>query len=305
MKERRLGKGRIVWGKPLGEVLAEEGVAPDFEYRGKGEDASLGFIHHTASNAEIYFLSNRRERDESAECIFRVSGKRPELWDPVSGATRSVTAFRHSGDRTSVPLEFAPYGSWFVVFRQPIGKEVNGTASSNFPVYVNAQELSGSWAVSFDVKWGGPAQVAFAKLVSWTQRPEEGIKYYSGTATYRKSFDLGKALQGTRMRIALDLGDVRYVAQVKLNGKDLGAVWTKPFRVEITGAVKPTGNLLEVEVVNLWVNRILGDAGLPPEKRYARTNVAYKKDEPLVESGLLGPVRLLSIDNREMVSLDP
>ena len=302
VKERRLGKGRIVWGKPLGEVLAEEGVAPDFEYRGKGEDASLGFIHHAANNTEIYFLSNRREQNESAECIFRVSGKRPELWDPISGATRPLTAFRQSGGRTSVPLEFAPFGSWFVVFRQPIGKDVNGTAGSNFPVYANAQELSGPWTVSFDEKWGGPAQAAFTQLVSWTERPEEGIKYYSGTATYRKSFDLGKALQGTQKRISLDLGDVRYVAQVKLNGKDLGAVWTKPFRVEITGAVKPTGNVLEVEVVNLWVNRILGDAGLPPEKRYAHTNITYKKDEPLVESGLLGPVRLLSIDNREMGS---
>jgi hypothetical protein len=305
VKERQLGRGRIVWGKPLGEVLAEEGVAPDFEYRGKGEDASLGFIHYTVSNTEIYFLSNRHEQDESAECIFRVSGKRPELWDPVSGATRPVTAFRQSGGRTSVPLEFAPYGSWFVVFRQPIGKEVNGTASSNFPVYANAQELSGPWTVSFDEKWGGPAQAAFTKLVSWTERPEEGIKYYSGTATYRKSFDLGEALRGGQERIALDLGDVRDVAQVRLNGKDLGPVWTKPFRVDITEAVKPTGNVLEVEVVNLWVNRILGDASLPPEKRYTHTNITYKKGEPLVESGLLGPVRLMSTNNREMGSPVP
>ncbi len=152
--------------------------------------------------------------------------------------------------------------------------------------------------MSFDPKWGGPASAEFPKLLSWTVRPEDGIKYYSGTATYRKSFDLPPALQGAHARVALDLGEVKYAAQVRLNGKDLGPLWTKPFRVEITDAVKPAGNVLEIDVANLWPNRIIGDSRLPPERRYTHTNVVYNQDTPLWESGLLGPVRLELIEGK-------
>jgi hypothetical protein len=177
-----------------------------------------------------------------------------------------------------------------------MAQDAHGTATRNFPVYKNDQELSGPWTVSFDPKWGGPAKAEFAELVSWTRRTEEGVRYYSGTATYRKSFDLPAPLLNRQRRIALDLGEVKHVAQVRLNGKDLGVVWTKPFRVEITGAVKPSGNQLEIDVVNLWPNRIIGDAALPPERRFTRTNITFKKDDPLLESGLLGPVRLQVIE---------
>jgi hypothetical protein len=104
-------------------------------------------------------------------------------------------------------------------------------------------------------------------------------------------------MRGAQARIALDLGEVKYIAQVRLIGKDLGPLWTKPFRVEITSAVKPSGNVLEIDVVNLWSNRVMGDAQLPPEKRYTRTNISYKKGEPLMESGLLGPVSLQLIES--------
>ena len=195
-----------------------------------------------------------------------------------------------------MPLELPPYGSLFIVFRRGLGPNVNGTARKNFPVYVDTQKLDGPWVVRFDPQWGGPAKAEFAELTSWTERPEAGIKYYSGTATYQKSFDLPLALRGSPVRIALDLGEVKYVAQVRLNGRDLGPLWTKPFRVEITSAVKPAGNMLEIDLVNLWSNRVMGDALLPREKRFARTNITYKKGEPLMESGLLGPVRLQVIE---------
>lgn len=291
VKERNLGKGRIVWGKPIQEVLTSAGIAPDFEFQGRA-DASLDFIHRSAGGAEIYFVTNRKERQELAECTFRVTGKRPEIWDPVTGDTRPAQAFKQVVGRTTLPLDFAPYGSIFVVFRQPIEAKVNGTAARNFPVYTDSEELSGPWTVSFDPKWGGPAKAAFAELVSWTTRPEEGIKYYSGRATYRKSFDLPEPLRNSPRRLALDLGEVKCVARVRLNGKDLGVLWTKPFRVEITQAVKPSGNVLEIDVVNLWPNRIIGDAALPPDKRFTRTNISFKKDDALLESGLLGPVHL-------------
>ncbi|MGD1101914.1 MAG: glycosyl hydrolase [Terriglobia bacterium] len=330
VKERSLGKGRIYSGESLREVFAQQSIAPDFVYRSSANGALLDFLHRSQADAEVYFLSNRNDRDERAECTFRVSGKRPELWDPVTGESRPAAAFKQADGRTSVPLEFAPYGSLFVVFRQPMGVDVRGEASRNFPVYSNGQEIQGPWAVSFDPQWGGPADgrgvapgfsparaalptlsgqvpdgatlkdpasVEFEKLISWTERSEDGIKYYSGTATYRKSFDLPLALRGAHARVALDLGDVKYVAQVRLNGKDLGPLWTKPFRVEITDAVKPSGNVLEIDVANLWPNRIIGDSRLPPERRYTHTNVVYKQDTPLWESGLLGPAKLELIED--------
>jgi hypothetical protein len=298
IKERSLGKGMIYSGKSLAEVFAQQSLAPDFAYRSSVPGASLDFLHRTEDDAEVYFISNRKDRDEQAEGTFRVAGKRPELWDPVTGESRPAAAFKQAGGRTSVPLEFAPYGSLFVIFRQPMSADVQGQASRNFPLYSNAEDLQGPWAVKFDPRWGGPASADFEKLISWTARPEDGIKYYSGTATYRKLFDLPPALRGAHAKVALDLGEVKYVAQVRLNGIDLGPLWTKPFRVEITNALKPSGNVLEIDVANLWPNRIMGDSRLPPEQRYTHTNIVYKQDTPLWDSGLLGPVRLELIEDR-------
>ena len=299
VKVKSLGKGKIYSGESLREVFAQQSIVPDFAYRSGASGTTLDFLHRTQGDAELYFVANRHDRDEQAECTFRVTGKRPELWDPVTGESRPAVAFKQAGSLTTVPLEFAPYGSLFVIFRQPIGAEAQGEANRNFPVYSNAQEIQGPWDVSFDPKWGGPSNAEFAKLISWTVRPEDGIKYYSGSATYHKSFDLPPALHGPHARVALDLGDVKYAAQVRLNGKDLGPLWTKPFRIEITDAVKPSGNVLEIDVANLWPNRIIGDSRLPPDQRYTHTNIVYTEDTPLWKSGLLGPVRLELIEGSD------
>jgi hypothetical protein len=289
--QKNFGAGQIYWGGSLGEVFARQHIAPEFTYR-SSTAASLDFLHRTEGGAEVYFVVNRSNREEQAECAFRVSGKKPELWDPVTGESRPSAAFRGISTMTTVPLEFAPYGSWFVVFRKPLSGAAQVEAGGNFPHYSHETELAGPWTVSFDPRWGGPASARFDKLQSWTTRPEDGIKYYSGTATYRKTFDLPAALRGTGARVALDLGEVKYAAQVRLNGQNLGPLWTPPFRVDITSVVKPTDNVLEIDVANLWPNRIIGDARLPPERRYTHTNITYKADTPLWPSGLLGPVKL-------------
>jgi len=155
------------------------------------------------------------------------------------------------------------------------------------------EQIAGPWEVSFDPKWGGPQRVVFEKLDDWTKRPEPGIKFYSGTATYRKTFDLPKTIGESSRPVYLDLGRVENLAAVRLNGKDLGVVWTAPWQVDITAVMKPTGNKLEIDVVNLWPNRLIGDAAAGAGKRFTVTNVkTYKKDSPLLESGLLGPVTL-------------
>ena len=150
------------------------------------------------------------------------------------------------------------------------------------------QELTGAWTVNFDTEWGGPASVQFDMLEDWTKRPEENIKYYSGKATYVKKFDISNYQKGKTYYI--EFGVVKNIAEIKLNGQTLGILWTAPWRLPAYGLLKPTGNVLEVTVVNCWPNRLIGDAALPQEKRLTHTNIVFKKDAPLMSSGLLGPV---------------
>jgi len=251
----------------------------------------LDYIHRTDNDTEIYFIANRSNRVEQLLCAFRVSGKSAEIWNPVTGERHAANALVSAIGRTSMGLELNPCGSLFVIFRGPA--QTNSSRSiNNSSRFTERQTLTGPWQVKFDTKWGGPAEAMFDELVSWTKRDEPGIKYYSGTATYSKSFDLqGAAPSGKKLW--LDLGNLRELAEVRLNGKKLGVVWTPPFRVDITDAVKATGNQLEVDVVNFWPNRIIGDQSLPADQRLTTTNVRkLTRDTALMESGLMGPVKI-------------
>ncbi|MEI7901905.1 MAG: glycosyl hydrolase [bacterium] len=289
VKERKFGKGRIIWGMSLDQVLLADGVKPDFDSGGR---ASFTYTHRSVGNAEIYFVANRTNGKEATDCVFRVSCKQPEIWNPVTGEMRDATAFTQANGRTTLPLEFAPYESLFVVFRKPVAVDAAGKAKKNFPTLIPKQEITGAWTVKYDPQWGGPESAEFSKLEDWSKRPEEGIKYYSGAATYVKAFNLQEGAKGARM--FLDLGKVKNVAEVKLNGKDLGVVWTAPWQVEITHAVKPGDNRLEIKVVNLWPNRLIGDQLLPADKQFTKTNVTKFRKKGMIplESGLLGPVTL-------------
>ncbi len=156
--------------------------------------------------------------------------------------------------------------------------------------------LSGAWEVRFDPKWGGPEKVTFDQLVDWTKRPEFGIQHYSGTAVYRNRFDL-KSTPAKEIRIWLDLGELHELASIRLNGREVGVVWTKPARIDVTDVLKPTANDLEISVVNLWPNRLIGDEGLPKESRLTETNIhKFNVQTPLLPSGLIGPVKILSMN---------
>jgi len=283
-------RGRVGGGKTARETLAALGVKPDFEFAGGDDQTSIDYIHRRDGPTEIYFVANRAPRPEKLECTFRVCGKAPELWDAVRGTIRKLSQFRIQDGRTSLQIVFPPCGSWFVVFREATAATAG--SGSNFPEPKTVAEVAGPWVVSFDPRWGGPREAAFEKHEDWTSRPEEGIRFYSGTATYRKTFDAPPAAAGSRL--LLDLGEVRQLAEVRLNGRALGIVWAPPFRVDLGDALKPTGNVLEVEGVNFWPNRIIGDQSLPEDKRFTRTNVRKLTAETeLMPSGLLGPVTLL------------
>ena len=516
--------GRVMTGKKLAEVFVQDGLKPDFEGRG------LRYMHRQDKDADFYFVANPEPHRVEFVCSFRVTGKRPEFWQPESGRIGPVPAFQETDGVTRIPLSLWPCESVFVVFRPgtvtaaarivsvtrngeellrfdatapkteaainatntftitawvntsddtaipreavagtvariprndalypPPGHEVWGDADAGagFAVgrngvcvhehgasyfstslayaaaltnwthvavvyhdgkptlYLNgkpvhtglksprtvhpgvgvahqrkvapfsgelagmqafdhvltdleiaelakehpdgkantascafdlmrgliwqsdkytiktgdgqarqlnvalppSQEIAGPWEISFDPKWGGPAKVTFDKLEDWSKRPEEGIKYYSGTATYRKVFSHQSSVVGGRTY--LDLGNVEVMARVRVNGKDCGIAWKPPYRLDVTDALKPGENALEIDVVNLWINRMIGDEQLPLDShwkdfetllewpdwfkdgkprlsgRYTfATARHYQKDTPLVASGLLGPVTI-------------
>ena len=308
---RQVGKGRVIQGTALETVLGADGLPPDLELRTGTNDIQLDWIHRQTDQTDIYFIANLSETAGQVDAAFRVSENAPELWDPVTGDRRDLPEFHREQGRTVVPLQFAAKQSWFIVFQKPIGN-TKAPNRRNFRDSSRVSELTGPWEVSFDPGWGAPGTVAFAELQDWITRAEEGIKYFSGTAIYRKTFDTADSAA-----THLDLGVVKNLARVKLNGEDLGIVWTAPWRVKLGRSLHARGNRLEIEVVNLWPNRLIGDGSLPRQKRLTKTNVRTydanlpaafpcwwdldceerKKtgaQPPLLSSGLLGPVRLLT-----------
>ncbi len=266
-------------------------MLPDIEFLNGKEDSKFDGVHRATDDADIYFVCNQTNREEKIEIAFRVAGKQPELWDPVSSEVRDAAAFTEKDGRTILPVTFAPYGSMFVIFRKPAAA---ATAKENFPALSPVQEIAGPWQVAFDPKWGGPAKAKFETLESWTENSDEGIRNYSGTATYRTKFDVPSQITDLKSQILLDLGDVMNIAQVKLNGKDLGILWSPPFRVNAAGALKSGENELEVEVVNTWFNRVWYEQTKNPAVKFTQTNVKIKPNQQPLPSGLLGPVRLMA-----------
>jgi hypothetical protein len=292
---KMLGSGQVFWGPTARTVLQSVGVPPDFESTGVSDAGTIDWIHRKTGDADFYFVASRWEHPEKIQATFRVAGRQPEFWDPVTGETRDATAFHQENGRTTIPLEFGAYGSTFVIFRKPISTDASGKAP-NYPATHVVETLSGSWTVNFDPKWGGPKETIFDQLIDWTNSPEPGIKYYSGTAIYRKEFTMPDQL-AKGSRLLLDLGEVDVIASVRLNGRDLGVVWTKPARIDISGAVTPGKNQLEVTVVNLWPNRLGHDESLPKEQRLTETNIhKFSPSSPLLPSGLIGPVSVLAED---------
>lgn len=276
------------------EALASVNTQPDFQVNWGSDPADISYIHRRDGTAEIYFIASRSKRTEEAQCTFRVSGKAPELWDAVTGQRRFASQYETHTGLTTVPISLPPCGSIFVIFRADTTAHPP-TGRSNSATVAPIGDISGPWMVSFSPQWKGPANVEFSDLISWTDREEPGIRYYSGTATYRTTFDADKlkSIGGSRATW-LDLGEVHELASVTLNNQPLGVVWAPPFQVKLSQALKPTGNILEVSVVNFWPNRIIGDASLPSAERVTRTNIRQlKPDTKLMPSGLLGPVRLL------------
>jgi len=288
----KVGKGIVYVGQNLGDVFHTMNIKPDFDYTKPGGDARLEFVHRRLSDGDVYFVDNRGDNGHKVDATFRVTGKEPELWHAETGRSEPVS-FKIENGRTTIPLDLEPWGSVFNVFRK-------STSANSRTVPAGEKKdiatLDGSWKVSFQGGRGAPDSVTLDKLASWSDNSDAGVKYFSGTGTYTKSFDIPAGSMAKGAQVWIDLGDVKNLAEVSVNGKSLGIVWHAPYRVNVTSALKQGSNELVVRVTNAWVNRLIGDEQ-PGATRITFADVKpYKASSPLLPSGLLGPVTLYSID---------
>ncbi len=287
----RVGKGTVYAGQNIGNVFAVMKVAADFDSTKPADGTHFEFIHRRISDGDLYFVDNRGDAGNKVDATFRVTGKEAELWHPETGKTEPAS-FRIAGGRTTVPLDLEPWGSVFVVFRKS-----TKLASRTVPQGEKKElaTLDGAWKIGFQPGRGAPDSITVDQLASWSDSSDAGVKYFSGTGTYTKTIDAPAAWFAKRGQVWIDLGGVKNLAEVLVNGKSLGIVWHAPYRVNVTSALKPGNNELVVKVTNAWVNRLIGDQQ-PGAVKYTFADVKpYRANSPLLPSGLLGPVTVYSV----------
>ena len=332
VQERDFGDGKIIWGKPLRTVLREKGVGPDLALSENVDSTDIDFIHRRAGDADVYFVRNKKDTAVQFDALFRVEGKMPEIWDPYSGEIYKQQVFAEEEGAVRVPVKFGPYGSQFFVFRKPVtGEYFNKVIQEGNQLFPNhsgyqkeenktvryvsrkgeeveltpggfqPEEIKGPWKVMFTDPWGTSFSKTFDELLSWPEHDEHDVKYFSGLARYENTFELsGKAEERL---VVINLGEVKELADLYINGEQVAILWNAPFVADITKYVKPGTNTVAVEVANLWPNRMIGDYQLPPAQRKVKSNVVRmpngwsiplgqlpNEEYGLLPSGLLGPV---------------
>lgn len=283
---RAVGMGKVY--PSLEAALRGEGVAPDYRLQAV-PDAELLALHRRTPDADIYFVSNQKDRPEDVRATFRVTDRAPELWRAIDGAAEPL-GFRMREGVTETTLRLEPHEAVFVVFRRPTAEREWTLPRKTISV---AATVGGPWSVTFGPGLAAPAPATFPAPASWTDSADPLTKYYSGQATYRTSVSVKRPARGER--ILLDLGDVRELAAVKVNGKSVGTAWNAPYRLDVTDALRPGRNEIAIRVVNLWPNRLIGDKQPGAKPVTFAPASTYTADSPLLASGLLGPVQLLSV----------
>lgn len=297
-----VGKGRVYSGQNVEAVLKILKVVPDFDYSITGNDEKAGdaeavandqqiaFIHRRLADRDLYLVDSRGDKPANLDASFRVTGKAAELWHAETGAI-TPASFAITNGRTTVPLHLEPWESVFVVFRTATTE-----SSRHLPATTETQvaSIAGPWTVSFQEGRGAPASIKLDKLISWSDSTDEGVKFFSGKGTYSRTIEAKPEWFANGATLWLDLGQVKNLAVVTMNGKQLGTVWRAPYRVNLTPALKPGANQISVTVINSWVNRIIGDRKPNAARQYTFTSwKSYSAKSPLQPSGLLGPVTLV------------
>ena len=283
----QVGKGKVYGTQELRDVLASLKVAPDFEYSKPRPDTELLFVHRRLDGADLYYVDNRNDRSEELEATFRIEA---ELWHADTGMIEPAS-YKSVNGRTTVPLHLDPWETVFVVFRHPAK-----APARTLPVVVEKSiaTIAGPWPLSFQPDRGAPPQVTLEKLVPWQESTDEGVRYFSGTGTYTKSVQAASDWFKPGAELWIDLGEVKNLAEVSVNGKPLGILWKTPYRANATYVLRPGANTVEIKVTNGWANRIIGDRQPSATKTYTFTSPKfYKANAPLQPSGLLGPVQVI------------
>lgn len=294
-KMNKVGQGMVLTDMDLEEAFALLDVQPDVKL--DNDDPTL-FIHRTLDDGDLYFISNQQNEPISIHPTFRIKGKQPEWWNAINGEIRELLTYSSTADGTTVPLELAPYESAFIVFRKDL-QHSQGTGG-NFPKLTEEQLLDDKWLVTFNEPFEeSTREIAFDELQLWNEHPDDSIRYFSGKATYQQDFIVEKPIgqvgkPGGEEQLWLDIGSVYAIARIHINGKDVGSLWTPPYRINISDYVVEGKNTLHIEVVNTWKNRLIGDLRLPESSRKTWTIVnPYKREDELAPAGLQGPVKLL------------
>lgn len=359
-KVRKVGKGKVYSSYSAQEALEMENISKDIEVLNNEKD--VAWIHRKEGDEHYYFISNSSEKKKSIQITFRISGMQPEIWNPVTGQISNALVWETVNKRTTVCLNLEANGSSFVVFRN-ISKRKSGIVKTitinNESINVNANItpdyklilnpkgvyklilqngktilkeqnnepetilLNDNWDIRFQENRGAPSSAHFEKLISWPLHPDSGIKFFSGSAHYKKTFQLNSKQLKSNKRIIIDLGEVKNVATIKVNQKEVVVIWNPPFSADITDYCLTGENVLEITVTNLWPNRIIGDKTQPDDcvwgvmrgsigrnlqevpdwvknktERPSKNRITFctvdffNKDTPLLPSGLIGPVQI-------------
>jgi len=283
------GEGFVLDGMDVQEALDFLGVTRDVEV---GEDIPVLWTHRTMPGMEIYFLTNQSDDELHFSPSFRVKGLKPQLWDAVTGEIRNLRDYYSEGGRTSLPVRLRAQESCYIVFTNNMNEMVKAGYGENFPEKEKVITLEGDWEIEFMNKTLGPAEpLIMESLADWTSSEDDAVKYYSGTAVYRKSFVLDEVPD--KGDLFIDLGEVNVMATVKLNGQEIGGTWMAPYLVNTGNALKTGENSLEVEVVNTWRNRLIYEKEMPAGERHTFILTDDIKPGELPQpSGLLGPVTI-------------
>jgi hypothetical protein len=356
------GKGFIF--TKMEEAAAIAGIKPDFIVQKAADSDNIKIAHRTSADADIYFVANLSERRQNFAILFRISGKQPELWQAEDGSISNAPVWEEKDGCTKVELNLKATQSVFVVFRKPASKadhaisvvlsdstanwnvdsDKNGDAVIGSPETLKAKvfyasgkektintnrkpatQIAGNWKVSFQPKLDKPFEMDFPELIDFSKNSNREVNYFGGTATYHKTVNTESDLLEKDQKIMLDLGEMNDIAELKVNGKNLGVLWYPPYSVDITDALKKGENKLEIAVTNNWANRFIGDEQEPVDfewgkdrgEKMGRAMLAYPdwfiKNEPrpsqgrktfsiwyyyrtdsqLKPAGLVGPVKLV------------
>jgi len=314
----------------ISEALSARGFGPDIRWETMTNEAKLRFVHRRTEVADIYFVANLGRQTESFVAAFRVVGRAPEFWDSDNGCIAPASSWEDRDGYTHVTMQLPPQHSRFVIFRSAPGRVGHWTTLSRDGVPVGGSLMESAngpvlpvwdagnyqavfttgerreyriaelprpiaaqpdWTVEFPPGRGAPPSIRLERLMDLTQHPDFGVRHFSGIATWRGSLVVPEAYLREPRPLQLDLGGLTMVASVRLNGEDLGVVWQPPFRLDVTGRLKPGTNTLEIQVATSMANRWIADAGLPVAQRVFKTNDnPHKPTDPLAPAGLVGPV---------------